>query len=95
MMMMVVVVVVVVVMMMMMMMMGHDGCTNLRRLVAQGSTFCTLSSTRNVLSIIIANIFCIHKKKCKLPSKKHQITVRFTGHSRFVSPQYGNYFMLL
>jgi len=39
---------------------GDEGCTNLRRLVAQGTKFCRLSS--NIFSIISATVFCIYKK---------------------------------
>ena len=55
--------------------------------------FCTVAS--DIFSIITAVSFLTRQKKKKcidshVPSKKRQITVRFTGHSRILCPQYEN-----
>lgn len=57
----------------------------------QTNELCTVAL--NIFSAIIA-VFSVHTKSSPhAPSRKHQIKVRFTGHSSTVGHQYGNYFL--
>jgi len=73
-------------------MVQHE-CKNPRHQVTQMTKFCTAAP--KTISIIIA-VFDLCTRMCissYAPSRKHQVTLRFTSHSRTVGAQYGTCFI--
>lgn len=68
----------------------HQGCTDPEHLVTQTTIFFNVA--HGIFIIILAGFFPLHTKMCIrscAPSKKCQITIRVTGCSRILVPQYG------
>jgi len=73
--------------------MVQQGCTNPRHQLTQMTKFCTVAP--NTISIITA-VFDLCTRMCissYAPSRNHQITFRFTGHSRTMGAQYGTFYI--